>query len=244
LPYRDLDSAFAEILHDVQGLWLNRGDWDAALCVLGFTPERMRLRTYWEAERVVTRIRFLRQKDVPLYAAYVLKHYHALFSAALSIFGYWRNAPLAAGIEVPDGVHDSRRGILRALRDALEHSESDLPKKLKVQAAYYFGSLQKAKAALKTDRRFRAGWSTTKIIAVIRERQRLGKPLGYAAARRNDPALVSAAEAYFGSWGNALYAARIDPNLYLQRKWRKRTMPAKRDRLSYGNVFKPTVPTM
>jgi hypothetical protein len=56
------------------------------------------------------------------------------------------------------------------LRDALEqHPESDLPEKLKVHAAYYFGSLQKAKAALKTDRRFRAGWSTTKIIAVIHE---------------------------------------------------------------------------
>jgi len=27
----------------------------------------------------------------------------------------------------------------------------------------------------------------------------------------------------------------------LRRKWRKRTMPAKRDRVSYGNVFKPTV---
>ena len=64
-----------------------------------------------------------------------------------------------------------------------------------------------------------------------------GKPLGYAAVRRNDPALVSAAEAYFGSWGNALHGAGLDPNLYLRRKWRERTMPAKRDRLSYGNVF-------
>src|SRR5215207_4038652 len=29
-----------------EGLWLNGSDWDAALRVLGFTPERMRLRTY------------------------------------------------------------------------------------------------------------------------------------------------------------------------------------------------------
>ena len=228
-----------------EGLWLNGNDWDAALCVLGFTPERMRRRTYWQSERVLNEIRLLRDKGIPVNPKYVLKHYAALFGAARVIFGSWPNALIAAGIEIPDGVHDGRRGILRTLRNALEqHSESDLPKKLKVQAAYYFGSLQKAKAALKTDRRFRAGWSTTKIIAVIRERQRLGKPLGYAAARRNDPALVSAAEAYFGSWGNALHTAGIDPNLYLRRKWRKRTMPAKRDRLSYGNVFKPTVPTV
>jgi hypothetical protein len=63
---------------------------DAALRVLGFTPERMRLRTYWEAERVVTKIHFLRKKGVPLYPAYVPKHYAGLFSAALRIFGSWQ----------------------------------------------------------------------------------------------------------------------------------------------------------
>jgi hypothetical protein len=45
----------------VEGIWLC-GDWDADLRVLGFTPERMRLRTYWETERVEMNIRFLRQK--------------------------------------------------------------------------------------------------------------------------------------------------------------------------------------
>jgi hypothetical protein len=36
------------------------------------------------------------------------------------------------------------------------------------------------------------------------------------------PALVSAAEAHFGSWGKALYAAGIDPNLYfVHHTWRK-----------------------
>ncbi len=87
--------------------------------------------------------------------------------------------------------------------------ENDLPEKLKLHAVYYFGSLRKAKAALKTDRRFRTGWSKAKIIAMIIQRHRLGKPLGYAAARRDDPALVSAAEAYFGSWGNALHTAGV-----------------------------------
>ena len=80
----------------LEGIWLNGGDWDAALRALGFTPERMRLRTYWEAERVVTKIHSLREKGVPLYPAYVLKHYAALFSAALRIFGSWPNALIAA----------------------------------------------------------------------------------------------------------------------------------------------------
>jgi hypothetical protein len=46
--------------------------------------------------------------------------------------------------------------------------------------------------------------------------------LAYAKVRREFPALVSAAEAYFGSWGEALYAAGVDPNLYfVHHKWRK-----------------------
>ena len=54
-------------------LWLKGGDRDVALRVLGFTPERMRLRMYWDDERAITNIRFLREKGVLLYPAYVLK---------------------------------------------------------------------------------------------------------------------------------------------------------------------------
>jgi len=39
---------------------------------------------------------------------------------------------------------------------------------------------------------------------------------------------VSAAEAYFGSWDKALYAAEIDPNLYfVHHTWRKRGVSEK-----------------
>ena len=201
-----------------EGLWLNGGDWDAALCVLGFTPERMRLRTYWQSERVVSKLRLLRDKGVPLYPKYVLKHYGKLLGAALRIFESWPNELVAAGIEVPDAVHDGRRGVLRALRDALEqHSEADIPAWLKLHAVYYFGSLRKAKAALKTDRILSAGWSKAKIIAEIIHMHKSGQPLGYATVRRNNPRLVSAAEAYFGTWGNALYACRDWPEFVFAR---------------------------
>jgi len=41
--------------------------------------------------------------------------------------------------------------------------------------------------------------------------------------RNKFPALLSAAEAYFRSWGKALYASGIDPNLYfVHHTWRKR----------------------
>jgi hypothetical protein len=117
----------------------------------------MRLRTYWEPGRVVTKIHFLREKGVPLYPAYILKHYAALFSATLRIFGSWSNALIATGLEVPDSPHGGRTGVLRALRDALkEHSENDFSQNLKLHAVYYFGSFGKAKAALKTARQERS----------------------------------------------------------------------------------------
>src|SRR5262249_55840573 len=47
--------------------------------------------------------------------------------------------------------------------------------------------------------------------------------LAYGRIRREKSALLSAAQVYFGNWGRALYAARIDPILYfVHHKWRKR----------------------
>ena len=99
-------------------------------------------------------------------------------------------------------------------------SKTDLPQTLRVEAGYYFGSLRNAQRALKNDQN----------CGVAGARKRLspsfpgciGPKTGWPtrSARREVPALVSAAEAYFGSWGKALYAARIDPNLYfVRRKW-------------------------
>jgi hypothetical protein len=52
--------------------------------------------------------------------------------------------------------------------------------------------------------------------------QKKCESLAYGRVLRDVPALVSAAEAHFGSWGKALYAAGIDPNLYfVHHKWRK-----------------------
>ena len=81
-----------------------------------------------------------------------------------------------------------------------------------------------ALAESKNDRRVVNGWSKPKILAVLSRMHRRREGLGYGDARRNVPALVSAAQAYFGSWGRALHQAGIDPNLYFVRhKWRKST---------------------
>jgi len=89
--------------------------------------------------------------------------------------------------------------LLRELRDSVE-SRSDISQALRSEIAYYFGSLRDAEIALKTDRRLLNGRSKPKIITVLAKVHRSKEKLNYATVRRDVPALVSAAEAYFGSW--------------------------------------------
>jgi hypothetical protein len=49
---------------------------------------------------------------------------------------------------------------------------------------------------------------------------RAKQSLDYTKARDQHLQLLRAAEKHFGSWGKALYAAGIDPNLYyVHHKW-------------------------
>jgi len=101
------------------------------------------------------------------------------------------------------------------LSDVLErYTVKNVPQALKLEAAHYFGSLEKAISTLKKQEKRLPGWNRRKIITVLSQMHRSKESLSYVRARRDGSALVSAAEAHFGSWGKALYAAGIDPNLY------------------------------
>ena len=208
-----------------QGTWLF-GDWDKALRAAGFDPERMRIRRLWDSEKVVERIHRMRAQNLPLYAAYAMKNQQDLFAGALRRYGSWNNALVAAGVpkkEIPKNLGQNRFVVLRALRGALKmHSRDEISEVLKFRAAHYFGSLRKAVAALKNNPTVSQEWNKEKIITAISRMHRSKRKLNYATGRRDFPALVSAAEAYCGSWGKALYAAGIDPNLYfVHHTWRK-----------------------
>jgi len=87
--------------------------------------------------------------------------------------------------------------------------------------------LRSARIALKTDAKLLSGWSKRKIITVLAQKHRSKEKLNTQPTTRLSR-LVSAAEAYFGSWGKALYAAEIDPNLYfVHHTWRKRGVSEK-----------------
>jgi hypothetical protein len=60
-------------------------------------------------------------------------------------------------------VHPGKRS--HAVSDALErHTVKNMPQALKLEAAHYFGSLEKAIAALKKQRKRLPGWNRRKII--------------------------------------------------------------------------------
>jgi hypothetical protein len=210
----DLQETHPYVYH--QGVWLF-GDWDTALRAAGFDPEQMRMRSFHEREKVISGLRAVGKRNLPLYAYYMMKNHSKLFKGALAVFGSWNKAVTAAGLTVIP--RKARLCLLRELRDAME-SGSSISQALRSGIGYYFGSLRNAQAALKTDRKLLSGWSKRKIITVLAQKHRSKEKLNYGAVRREFPALVNAAEAYFGSWGKALYAAGIDPNLYfVHHKW-------------------------
>lgn len=173
----------------------------------------------------VTAISRVRNRREPLYPQHMMKAHPALFSGALKEFGKWSKALRSFGVPTIQESNTPRLRILRALRDLREsHSEKKVPPKLKREAEYYFGSLLKAIAESKKDRRIVNGWSKPKIITILSRMHRRNEVVNYSRCRRDLLLLVSSAQAYFGSWGKALHQAGVDPNLYfVHNKWRKAT---------------------
>jgi hypothetical protein len=227
------ESVFAGDLQDEhpylydQGVWIF-GNWDKALQAAGFDPDKMRMSPFWDRQKIIKKLENMRDRNLPLYANYVLKNHAALFSSSRREFGSWSNALHAAGItkQVPKSLYKGRLGTLRSLRDVIEtRPRAAIPPGLKSQAAYYFGSLRNALAALKTDKRLLSGWSKQKIITTILRMERAKESLSSWKAHCEVPALASAARNYFGSWRNALQAAGIDPNRHIKNyKRRKRSV--------------------
>jgi hypothetical protein len=87
-----------------------------------------------------------------------------------------------------------------SLSDALEqHTTENMPLALKLEAAHYFGSLDKAISTLTKQGDRLLGWNRRKVMAVLSRMHRAKESLAYVTARRDHMALVSAAEAHFGN---------------------------------------------
>jgi hypothetical protein len=63
-----------------QGVWIF-GDWDKALRAAGFDPDRMRMNQFWDRQKIIKKLQNMRDRNLPLYARYMLKNHTALFSS-------------------------------------------------------------------------------------------------------------------------------------------------------------------
>jgi hypothetical protein len=202
-----------------QGIWLF-GKIDAGFRFVGLDPDEIRLSSRWEDAKLHREIRKLRNRRLPLYANYVMKHHSKVFKHGIARHGSWPNALMAYGITPPPKRY--RLHLLTRLRDTLE-SGARLTKQFRWELEYYFGSVMNAKLELKTDIRILNAWGPKRVILEIQRRHRLKLRLIYTVVRVECLALLNAAQRFFGSWGNALYSAGIDPNLYfVTRTWRKK----------------------
>ena len=72
--------------------------------------------------------------------------------------------------------------LLNALSDALERpTVKNVPQALKLEAAHYFGSLEKAIAALKKQRKRLPGWNRRKIMTSLSRMHRSKQSLAYGS---------------------------------------------------------------
>ena len=187
-------------------------------------------RLSYTKEEVIAFLRHRLASGESLAAMDVRAEQRAYFNAARSLFRYWHDTLLAAGIDpmtvkghVPfrywsrQRVHDAIRhriaeGKSMRLDDVLSESRS-----LYGAAYRYAGGWRRALRDLGYDyRQFcteRPKWSAKRVIRRILEREASGLPLSATDVGQEDSTLFSAAGRYFGNWGEALRVAGIDPEI-------------------------------
>lgn len=189
------------------------GSWRGALDAAGLAPPSLKT---WTREEILSEIQARREQGLPL--AGLERLATRLYYSAKRIFGSWLKALREAGIEVPPRRRWNRSAIIAAIR--LRHQNAlslagvwreDRP--LFCAAVKHFGNWQNAKQAAGIEYKSRRKWSAELVLDELKawysQEQRLTRP---------DPALVAAANRFFGRLCDAWTAAGIHPP---SRKWTK-----------------------
>jgi hypothetical protein len=206
------------------------GTWDTALKYAGVSLRRLRAERNYSRERVIQKIRALCQNGGCLQAVNTMRRDRGLYDAALRLFGGWRRALQAAGIEVQRaGLRSKPRRrldkpkILEALRQRHQagHSLSWAcvcmeDRDLATAAKHAFNGWRRALVAAglpAESQRFvrRPKWDEQRVLDAIRVRKQDGKPLHYRGVYTDNCGLYRAAIRYFGGWKQALAAAGVGP---------------------------------
>ena len=186
--------------------------------------EQKRSYRHWSRDDVVREIRKLKKQGSQLNSGHVARVQPALAYAARRYIGSWEKAIQAAGFDystVRRKSFWSKKKIVGRIKELKAEG-----KPLHVSAAekhycglvgaatMYFGSWRKAISAAGLDYnkiKRQKEWSKKAIVREIRRMHRQGVPLGTTMAVRNNYRILHAAAVrYFGSWADAMRAARLE----------------------------------
>jgi hypothetical protein len=211
------------------------GTWDTALHYAGV---RCRRRGFEPStpERVIQRIRRYLRTNHRAMSTFVRRHHFRLHRDAIECFGTWRKALSAAGVDIRRaGLHNTKRRpqtneeIFEALRawHAAGHSMAWSAiclenRQLAVAARGRFEGWRRALLAAGLPPEIisparRSIWNPPRVLERIRRRHEQGRRLDENVVAHEACGLLKAAREHFGSWGEALAAAGVDPRQHVGR---------------------------
>lgn len=208
------------------------GGWHAAMRAAGLP-----LIERWTRQRIMDSLLDRRCRGVPM--TRIRQEEPLLYQAAIRLFGTWRKALAAIGVKLPRPRKWSKDAVIAELRRRHQRGcnlsrvcrEDDA---LRGAAGKYFGGWRRAILAAGLPPTPRREWSKDRIIAILHAWQQ--ERTNTAQVWKEDPSLYHASKRFFGSWNNAISAARIEPNRH---HWTaKRVIETIQSRLAAGTSVK------
>ncbi|MCC6423644.1 MAG: hypothetical protein IT447_09230 [Phycisphaerales bacterium] len=192
----------------------------------------------WDKQRIVRTIKQLYRAGKKLSYNAMTRSNQPLLSAAAYHFGSWRKAIESADIDYAQVLRRprwTRQLIIKLIKTARRNGEdlnwSAVTRRRDELGKASFASLQPRLFGT-WDRALHAAgldaadvscyrrWSRNDILFDLREMHQAREPLNSGTIQRDDPGLHAAAVRYFGSYDDALKAARIKPDaVRLRQSW-------------------------
>lgn len=163
------------------------GSWTKAVLAAGVEPTKLRRVVPWNQERIIEAILTRALRNESLVARLVEPR--SLVEASCRIFGTWKAAVTAAGL-------DSKITILPPRRNKRPHPAKVHPPRAKASHGR------------------RQPWTKELIVAAIHARLCEQKSLRASVLIREDSSLYHAARRHFAGWYEAIQATGLDPQAY------------------------------
>ncbi|MBI3271764.1 MAG: hypothetical protein HYZ53_22425 [Planctomycetes bacterium] len=231
------------------------GNWGKAIQAAGLDYASIRRKApehRWSKKTILAEIKRLAAAGASLQPKDMQKERdtHLLYRAARIYFPDWKRALALAGVDFRAHYARptpwTRQRILEAIRAEQASGQSLQRKDVRARnpkldkAVYYlFGAWKNAFRELGLDPqgiRLPHVWPRERVVALLQERARRGRPLASRVTDAEERGLVSAARERFGSYAAALRAAGLDPAVLKRKRYwtRERVIARLQERARQG----------